>query len=77
MKGKTENGNPEQFNPKELKILKLICQEHTSREISEVLGIGLKSVEKHREHLLSKTNSKNIAGLVRYSMKKRLFPDLE
>ena len=76
MKRETKTGDPEQLNPKELKILKLICQQHTSKEISKVLGIGVKSVEKYREHLLNKTNAENMAGLVMYAMKNKLFPDL-
>lgn len=81
MKGTTksdslQNFDEEPLNQTELQVLKLICKQCTSREIGEIMDIGLKSVERHREHLLTKTNSKNTAGLVVYAIKYKLFPDI-
>jgi DNA-binding NarL/FixJ family response regulator len=69
-----------QFNDlisnREKEILYLICHEYTTREIASSLYISEKTVDWHRLHLLQKTNSKNIAGLVIFAVKLGLIGDL-
>lgn len=60
------------FTKRELEILKLICKQLTARDIAEKLFISDRTVEGHRNTLLSKTDSKNIAGLVIYALKNKL-----
>lgn len=50
---------------RELEILKLIVDEHTTDQIAEKLFIGKTTVISHRKSLLRKLNAKNTAGLVR------------
>ena len=66
----------ESLTPKELEILKLICQQYTSKQISIKINTGVKNVERYCSRLLTKTNTKNRAGLVVYAMRHNLFPDL-
>lgn len=54
--------------PREIDILKLICQEFTNKEIASFLGISLKTIEKYRERMLAKTGAKNLAGLVMFAV---------
>lgn len=42
------------LTPSELKILKLIAQHMSSKEIGEFLHISQRTVEKHRSHIMSK-----------------------
>jgi DNA-binding NarL/FixJ family response regulator len=53
---------------RELEILQLICQQKSTIEIGEKLFISPRTVEGHRNNLLLKTESKNIAGLVVYAI---------
>lgn len=58
------------LSKREQEILKLIGQENTAQEIAEKLFISLHTVNTHRRNLLSKLNVKNVAGLVKYAIKK-------
>ena len=53
---------------REIEVLKLICSQKSSVEIGEQLFISPRTVEGHRNSLLLKTQSKNIAGLVVYAV---------
>ena len=47
----------EQFDvltPRELQVLKLIAEAHTSKEIAQELVISVKTVERHRQNILDK-----------------------
>ena len=51
---------------RELDIIQLIKEGHSSREIALQLDISLKTVEVHRYNILKKLNLKNTASLVNY-----------
>lgn len=57
---------------REKEILELICNQYTTNEIAEKLFISPRTVEGHRNNLLLKTESKNVAGLVIYGIQKKL-----
>ncbi len=57
---------------REKEVLKLICKEYTSSEISNQLFISIRTVEGHRKNLLGKTGARNTAGLVLYAIKNQL-----
>lgn len=61
-----------QLTKREEEVLKLICCQHTSEEIAEKLFISVKTVNGHRNNLLEKTNSRNMAGLVIFALKNNL-----
>jgi DNA-binding CsgD family transcriptional regulator len=44
----------------------------STHEIAEKLSISSRTVEGHRNNLLLKTESKNIAGLVVYAIQKKV-----
>jgi DNA-binding NarL/FixJ family response regulator len=62
----------EVLTKREIEILQLVCQQMTTEEIAEKLFISMKTVNGHRNNLLQKTASKNVAGLVLYAIKKSL-----
>jgi DNA-binding CsgD family transcriptional regulator len=73
------NYDLEVFEPKkysitqiELIVLDLILKQLTSKEISLLLNKSARSIEKHRESILYKTNSKNSIGLVYFAIKNKL-----
>ena len=57
-----------QLTKREEEILRLICMQKTTDEIAEELFISPRTVEGHRNNLLQKTNSRNVAGLVAFAM---------
>lgn len=60
------------FTKREKEVLNLICKQYTTTEIAEKLFISPRTVEGHRKNLLTKTASKNIAGLVVYAIQNKL-----
>lgn len=60
------------FTKREIEVLELICQQSTTNDIAEKLFISPRTVEGHRNNLLLKTQSKNVAGLVIYGLKNKL-----
>ncbi len=69
---KDEDGYCESLSQRELEILLLICKGLSNNEIADKLYISKRTVDKHRANILSKTNSKNTANLVVYSIKNNL-----
>lgn len=57
---------------REIEVLELICEQYTTSEIAEKLFISPRTVDGHRNNLLLKTGSKNVAGLVIYGIQKKL-----
>ena len=60
------------LSKREIEVLELICAEYTTNEIAEKLFISPRTVDGHRNNLLLKTGSKNVAGLVIYGIQKKL-----
>ena len=57
---------------REKEILQLILEEMTTSEIAEKLHISVSTVETHRASLFSKTGSKNVVGLIKFTLEKGL-----
>ena len=60
------------LSEREVEILKLICQQKTSKEIAKVLFISARTVDGHKNNLFAKTGAKNVAGLVIYAIQQQL-----
>ncbi len=58
---------------RETEILYNICRGLSNNEISDLLNISKRTVDKHRENIMLKTSSKNTAGLVIYAIKHNIF----
>jgi len=65
----------EQFDvltPRELEVLKLIAEAHTSKEIAQLLFISIKTVERHRQNILDKLGMRDRVELTRYAIRRGL-----
>ncbi len=78
-KMKAENIQNQRVNPvsdsltkREVEILQLVCEQLTADEIGDRLFISTKTVNGHKNNLLRKTQSRNMAGLVIYAVKNGL-----
>ncbi|CAN5416406.1 response regulator transcription factor [soil metagenome] len=61
------------FTEREKEIIRYICQEKTSEEISKLLCIGVRTIENDRTKILEKMNVKTSAGVVIYAIKNFLY----
>lgn len=64
------------LTPRELQVLQLISHGKTNNEMSAVLKISVKTVERHRTHLMAKLKARNLVELIRAAVKRNLI-DLE
>ena len=65
----------EQFDvltPRELEVLKLIAEAHTSKQIADALFISIKTVERHRQNILDKLGMSDRVELTRYAIRRGL-----
>ena len=53
---------------REMEVLQLIAEGKANKETASELGIGIKTVEKHRQHLMEKLDIHDTAGLTRYAI---------
>ncbi len=53
---------------RELEVIQLIAESHSNKMMADVLGISIKTVEKHRQQLMDKLNIHDAAGLTRYAI---------
>lgn len=58
-----------QLNEKEITILKLMCEEKSTKEIADIVDLSPRTVEAIRDKLKTKTGTKSMAGLVMYAVK--------
>lgn len=58
----------EGLTPRERDVLREITTGATNVEIAERLGIGRRTVESHREHLMDKLDIHTVAGLTRFAI---------
>lgn len=65
-------GDGDPLTPRELEILKLIAEAHTSKEIAEMLVISVKTVERHRANMLEKLAMRDRVELTRYAIRRGL-----
>ena len=63
---------PDILTPRELEVLKLIAEAHTSKEIAEQLVISVKTVERHRQNILDKLGLRDRVELTRYAIRRGL-----
>lgn len=63
----------EELSERELEVIKLLCEQYSTPEISEKLSISPRTVESHRQRILEKTGSKNIAGIVIYAVVNQIY----
>ena len=56
------------LSPREMEVLQLIAEGEANKQIAADLDISIKTVEKHRAHLMQKLDIHDTAGLTRYAI---------
>jgi DNA-binding NarL/FixJ family response regulator len=66
------DGHPQEKNnrlsSREVEVLQLIAEGKANKQVASELGVSFKTVDKHRQHLMSKLNIHDVAGLTRYAI---------
>jgi DNA-binding NarL/FixJ family response regulator len=60
------------LTPRELQVVKLIAEAHTSEQIAELLVISPRTVDRHRENILAKLGMRDRVELTRYAIRRGL-----
>lgn len=58
-----------ELSEKEMQVLKLMCDEKSTKEIADIVEISPRTVEAIRDRLKIKTGAKSTAGLILYAVK--------
>lgn len=73
---RVEDGSEQQsydgLTEREREVLTHIAQDYTNQEIANLLGISVKTVERHRENIMGKLNLHTRTELVKYAIRKGL-----
>jgi DNA-binding NarL/FixJ family response regulator len=56
------------LTPREAEVLQLVAEGYANKQIAGVLGISIKTVEKHRQQVMNKLHLHETAGLTRYAI---------
>jgi DNA-binding NarL/FixJ family response regulator len=65
-------GPEDPLTPRELQVVKLLVEAHTNGQIAALLGISRKTVERHRENVLTKLEMRDRVQLTRYAIRRGL-----
>jgi DNA-binding NarL/FixJ family response regulator len=57
------------LTPRQREILQLVAEGKSTKEVAQVLGVSVKTVETHRSQIMDRLNIRDLAGLVRYAVR--------
>lgn len=63
------------LSDKEITILRLMCEEKSTREIAEAVDLSPRTIESIRDKLKAKTGTKSTAGLIMFAVKNKLLKE--
>jgi|SRR5579859_13629 len=61
-----------ELNEREKRIIRLLWEEKSNREISESLFIGIRTVERTRQEMKEKIGVKSTVGLIKFAIQRRI-----
>ncbi len=61
--------SPGQLSPREREIVQLLAEGKSNKEVADILGISVKTVETHRARIMGKLDLHSISDLVRYAIR--------
>jgi DNA-binding NarL/FixJ family response regulator len=62
------NQRTAELTSREMEVLQLVAEGNANKQTAAELGIDIKTVEKHREHLMAKLDIHDTASLTRYAI---------
>jgi DNA-binding NarL/FixJ family response regulator len=67
-KGSLATGRRPRLTAREAEVLQMVAEGATNKQVASDLGISIKTVEKHRQHLMDRLAIHDTAGLTRYAV---------
>jgi DNA-binding NarL/FixJ family response regulator len=67
-----DDDSDEVLTPRELEVVKLVAEAHSTQQIAELLVISPRTVERHRENILGKLGLRDRVELTRYAIRRGL-----
>jgi len=67
-----KNGEPpiERLTPREVEVVKMLCEGLSNKEVASSVGISTRTVESHRNNVMRKLNFQAFSQLVRYAVRR-------
>jgi len=59
---------PVKLTPREAETLQMVAEGNANKQMADLMGISIKTVEKHRDNLMRKLDIHDTAGLTRYAI---------
>jgi DNA-binding NarL/FixJ family response regulator len=59
---------------REREIVQLVAEGRTNKQIADALGVSVKTVDSHRQHVMEKLDLHTVADLTRYAMREGISP---
>lgn len=72
VRGQSEAASTPQLTNREREVLAQIADGLSNKEIASQLGVGVRTVETHRERIMRKLDIHNVAGLTKFAIAKGL-----
>lgn len=66
--GADENSQSNALTNRERQVLAMIAEGQSNKEMANKLGVGVRTVETHRERVMNKLNIHSVAGLTKYAI---------
>ncbi len=67
-RGKSPSAKAAALSEREREVLVLIADGRSNKEIAARLGVGVRTVETHRERIMRKLNIRTVAGLTKFAI---------
>ena len=61
------------FSEREISIIRLICEQKTTKEIASELYLSIRTIEDYSAEIKHKTGSRNMVGIALYAVKAGIF----
>ena len=68
----TRQGREAALTEREQQVLVLLADGLSTKQVASKLGLSIKTIGTHREHLMHKLNTRSVAGLTKYAIRKGL-----
>lgn len=72
LSGRERTGQPKRksnrLSSREVEVLQLIAEGEPNKQVAAELGVSFKTVDKHRQNLMTKLDIHDVAGLTRYAI---------
>jgi len=60
------------ITPREVEVITLICQGHQNKDVAQMLGMSIKTVEKHRQSVYYKWHVDCVPALIRVALREKV-----